>query len=432
MTRSRNPLTAAEKRQILERKRAGECLAAIARELQCSFYTVRKWWRCGRDGQERQRRGRPVCGALSTYPSDLRAKAIELKRSHPHWGPLNVRLELQRVFPWATDAWPSPASLARLFKERCPEAVQARTRRAYPEHAPVHVQYPHQRWQVDAQEGLALVPQEKVNLLDVYDPSGLAIGSHAFVTTTPKRSRKLTLRETQQALREDFASWGLPEEIQTDHEAVYMGSRDENFPSRFTLWLVGLGIEHVPSRPARPTDQAQVERHHRTQADLVWREQVFAQREDLQQALEEGTRRSNEEFPSQAGHCHGQPPLQAYPFARASGRPFDPAQEWWLFDLRRMQTFLAQFVCVRQVSTTGIATLSGHRYYVGKAYAGQSVSAQFIPQTNAFRFQTSDGILIRDLPAHGFNQADILGYEPVHLPAPQPFQLPLPIPLQGV
>jgi hypothetical protein len=46
------------------------------------------------------------------------------------------------------------------------------------------------------------------------------------------------LSETQQSLREDFARWGLPEEIQTDHEGVYVGSADENFPSLFTLWLV--------------------------------------------------------------------------------------------------------------------------------------------------------------------------------------------------
>src|SRR5512138_1233394 len=120
MTHSRNPLTAAEKRQILECKRAGKSLATIASELQCSFYTVRKWWRSGRDGRETQRRGRPVRGPLSTYPSDLVAQAIAIKNAHPHWGPLNVRLELPRGFSGKVEAWPSPASLARLFRERCP------------------------------------------------------------------------------------------------------------------------------------------------------------------------------------------------------------------------------------------------------------------------------------------------------------------------
>jgi len=35
-------------------------------------------------------------------------------------------------------------------------------------------------------------------------------------------------------------------------------------PSQLTLWLIGLGVEHRFSRPNTPTDQAQIERTHRT------------------------------------------------------------------------------------------------------------------------------------------------------------------------
>ena len=101
------------------------------------------------------------------------------------------------------------------------------------------------------------------------------IASQAFLTTTTQRWRKLTLAEIQATLRTAFAQWGLPLEIQTDREVVYVGSADTNFPSAFTLWLTGLGIQHVVSRSRRPTDQAQVERNHRTLGDMAWKDQTL-------------------------------------------------------------------------------------------------------------------------------------------------------------
>ncbi len=45
-----------------------------------------------------------------------------------------------------------------------------------------------------------------------------------------------------------------------------------------------------------------------------------------------------------AADCQGQPPLSVHPAARVSGRPFQPELEWQLFDLHRVDTFLAQQV----------------------------------------------------------------------------------------
>jgi len=62
-----------------------------------------------------------------------------------------------------------------------------------------------------------------------------------------------------------FARWGtLPDEVQTDGEAVLIGRPQDTFPSPFTLWLRGLGITHLRIRPGKPTDNAEVERCHRT------------------------------------------------------------------------------------------------------------------------------------------------------------------------
>ena len=60
--------------------------------------------------------------------------------------------------------------------------------------------------------------------------------------------------------------------------------READFPSQFTLWLVGLGIRHIPSRDRRPTDQGHIERNHRTLAEMSWADSHFADVAQLQAA----------------------------------------------------------------------------------------------------------------------------------------------------
>lgn len=428
----RRPLTVAEQERIVQYKQEGWRLKDIAAELHCSVYTVRKYWRRQRDKQAVKPRGRPRSGTLSSYAAEIVEEAVKMKQEHPGWGAVTVRLKLAEKLGKPVEELPSRSRLAALFKERCRQAVQERNKRTYPEKPPSAVVRPHQRWQMDAQEGLSMVAGEKVNLLNLRDPLGLMIGSKAFLTTTAKRWRKITLQEVQATLREAFREWGLPEEIQTDHETVYVGSSDENYPSLFTIWLAGLGIDHLTSRPARPTDQSAVEREHRTIFDMACKGQTFSDLASLQDTLDETRTFYNQTYPSQAAHCQGKPPLQVYPFAHSSGRPFDPNQEWLLFDLERAYRFVSRYIAIRQVSKNGRVSVLGHYYTLGAKYAGQLISARFVPETRCFCFRSQQGETIKSLPARGLSKEDILGYAVVELPAPQTFQLPLPIPLAGV
>jgi transposase InsO family protein len=425
----RAPLTKAEKEFILQRKRVGATLGQIAQELACSLETTRKWWRLGQKGCLQRPRGRPKRGALSTYPEALRVKAVELKRAHAHWGPASIKLELERDAQWQGVQLPSDARLSVLFREVCPDAVQPRSRRPTRPQS-CTVKNPHQRWQLDAKEGVR-VGNQFANLLEVCDRfTGLMIAAQAFITTTPKRWRRLSLAEQQQTLRWAFQSWGLPLEVQTDQDGVYIPTEDPQFPSLFTLWLVGLGVTHVTSRPYRPTDQGSIERNHRTLGDFAYQDQQFEQLPDLQQALDQHRLRYNQAFPSQAAHCNGHPPLVAFPDARSTGRPYHPGAEWELFRLERIDAYLAQFVWTRPVMTNGIVHLGKQRYYVGRRFKGQRVSIQFLPAIRSFHFQTADGQWSKDIRARGLSKEDILGFVPAHLALPVGFQYPLP--LKGV
>ncbi len=428
MMTTRKPLTAVEKQYIYQRKQVGATLGQIAQELNCSQETVRKWWRHLRDQTQPRRRGRPAHGILSSYPAAVRERAVALKRAHPHWGPATVKLELKRQLALPEAELPSAARLSALFQVACPEAVQPRRRRQYPEQPPPTVLHPHQRWQIDGQEKVPVGTDDVATILNVRDPVGaLMIASRAFITTTQKGWRKLDLFEVQDTLRLAFIEWGLPLEIQTDREVVYVGPADADFPSPFTLWLVGLGLKHIVSRERRPTDNAQVERNHRTLGDMAWKDQTGTTLAALQASLDEHRRRHNEEFPVRAADCRGRPPLQVRPWARHSGRPYHPGYEWDLFDLDRIDTFLASHVWIRTVSATGRVSVGGHYYYVGRRHLNAPVSVRFIPQRRTFRFQLEDGTLVADLSAVGLDKANLIGYIPTDLVCPALFQLPLPL-----
>lgn len=428
---SRAPLTQAEKGYLVARQAAGARLAEIAATLRCSVETVRKWWRKHRRGEATRPRGRPARGILSTYPPDVRARAIALKRAHPHWGPANVRVELQHQLQLAPAALPSEARLTALFKAVCPDAVQPRHRQQYPERPPGRATRPHQRWQIDGKEKVPVGERDVVTVLNVRDPAGaLMIASRAIVTTTDQAWRKVTLPEVQDVLRTAFQEWGCPLEIQTDHEVVYTGAPAYDFPSPFTLWLVGLNMRHVTSRSRRPTDQPQVERTHRTLGDMAWKDERFSVVEALQQTLDDRRHRYNAELPVKAADCEGHPPLTVHPEAQYSGRPFQVDLEWELFDLNRVDAFLAQHVWTRHISATGTVCLGHRYYYVGRQHLNQAVAVRFIPVTRAFRFELPDGTFVNELSALGLDQVDLIGHMPITAAMPVIFQLPLP--LQGV
>ena len=75
--------------------------------------------------------------------------------------------------------------------------------------------------------------------------------------------------------------------------------------SLFTLWLVGLGIEHIVSRSRHPTDQPHVERSHRTLKERTLENQEFESAEALQKQVDADWQELNAACPSRAPGCGG-------------------------------------------------------------------------------------------------------------------------------
>ncbi len=112
----RGQATTLEQRvEIVERAKAGETDAQIARGLGLSSWTVRKWRRKGeKEGRVglSPPQGRPATGALGTVSLRMRKAVRELRESHPGWGPLTLRVELEMDVRFAEDRIPSRSRIA--------------------------------------------------------------------------------------------------------------------------------------------------------------------------------------------------------------------------------------------------------------------------------------------------------------------------------
>jgi len=114
---NRPPLTRAELEELVRLKQAGASHSRVAQALRCSPETVRKHWKRYRHGQIPRKRGRPARGTLSTFPELVRQTALSLKKSHSHWGPANVLIELRKQPELEGQRLPSVSRLAVFFQE---------------------------------------------------------------------------------------------------------------------------------------------------------------------------------------------------------------------------------------------------------------------------------------------------------------------------
>jgi transposase InsO family protein len=362
---------------------------------------------------------------LSTFDPTVADRALHWQRKHPKRGPTRI-LEDMKQDDMLTDLrLPKPRTLAEFFRSACPELLQKRQPRPAPPHRAEQI---HELWQVDGKENIRLEKGTIATVLDVREPAACAfLVNRAHEVQTEKGWRKLTLRENQDDLRLAFTEFGLPVGIQTDREVVYGRPPEEAFPSLFTLWLVGLGVEHHFTRPGQPTDQPHVERGHRTLFDWMEGPEPPPNLTALQADLDEARYQHNEVLPSQAGDCDGRPPFQAHPEVLQPLRPYHSSVELELFSLDRVDRFLARFSWQHKVTQSGQVSLHGHLYYVGTVHGGKTVDVRFDPADRHFVFtDAKTGEELKRRPTHGLDTATITGLEVPTPPPEGPIQLSFP------
>jgi len=402
---------------FFQRHQRGETYQAIARSEGVSFECVRYWCR-------RQRAGgscfmpyhRPPSGLLSRFDPKVPYCILRLRLQHPRWGPNRLRYHLGKRLSLRGLPLPSEAEIGRYLHQwnRFRRRIKPKTVTQRPE-APTHV---HQRWQLDFKVQIALKDCSQVDLYTCRDPFGeVCIDAHLVPNGRVGTKGKRPSFETAQAfLRSCFARWHtLPDEIQTDGEPALSGrSGGTFFPTRFTLWLQGLGVDYLVTRSGKPTDNAEVERCHRTLNDYVIKGQEHLGAMPLQAALDQAVYDLAYDLPSQADGCHGRPPVEAHPDLLQPRRVYRPEHELALFDLKRVDTYLSTFTWNSTVTKNGEVSIGESFYYPGYKHRGQEVVVRFDAATREFVFYSArepDEILAR-CRAKRLDVADLTGLGP--------------------
>ena len=375
MARRGDMTSLAERLTIRDRAAEGATDATIARELHRSIWTIRKWRRRGQTGTMTAlatRLGRPADGPLSTWPADLKAHILSLRRTHPGWGALTIRVELQRDPAWKGQRLPSRARIgALLHAAGLTRRHQHHTTLPEPDHPPNPA--PHERWKLDAKGPAAVTGVGVVSVINSID-----VGSRVKIESMPAPCAAPNREDDQIALCRGFLTYGLPEHVSFDRGTVFFDTTSPSpFPTRIHLWLIALGVQVQFTRARRPTDHGIIERHHQTMDAQVTRGQTWADLVALWQGLDDRRDVLNTRLPCRP--CGDQPPLQADALATHSGRPYQPEWENDLRDLSRVGTYLAGAYWVRQGSPNGAIGLGGTKYWVGPAIANQGVKITFDP-----------------------------------------------------
>lgn len=264
--------TVRERQAFYERHQAGKTYAEIAQADGVSLECVRYWCRRQQAGGPCQSQyHRQAAGLLSGFDPLVRYSILRLKLAHPRWGPQWLRYHLTKRSSLRGLKLPSPSAMGR-YLHRWSRFRRQRQKKAPDRPRPHQPTAVPQQWQIDFKTDLKLQDGSGVSLHTIRDPVGEAcLNAVIFPTEKVKpRPQRVSLEQVRTVLRRCFAQWHtLPDEIQTDGEPVLVAPADEAFPSPFTLWLAGLGVSHQVIRAGKPTDNAEVERCHRTITDYA-------------------------------------------------------------------------------------------------------------------------------------------------------------------
>jgi len=386
----RQHTTPDQRRTFYKLHQEGLSYTDIADEHDVSRECVRYWCRRQRDGGScRTVYHKGARGILGRFDWRVRYYVLRLRLQHPRWGPRSIRHHLGKHRSLRGLSLPSVAQIGR-YLHQWPRFRRKPKRKRLDSRSDPPTQV-HQRHQFDFKTNITLQDGTLVDLHTIRDPVGEACIGAVLHTTEQvhTRTKRVSVEDARSTLRRSWDHWGtLPDELQTDGEPTLVAQSDDDLPSTFTLWLTGLGVKHIVTRAGRATDNAEVERCHRTVNDyaIVGNEKQAVAK--LQSILDEAVLELAFELPSRAEGCAGRTPVEAHPELLEPKRPFRAEHELALFDLRRVDTFLSTFTWTRKVSKTGQIGMGGqHEYYsVGRAYARKEVVVRFDPADRHFVF----------------------------------------------
>jgi transposase len=391
--------------QMIELKNQGLTAAEVARRLGLSVSCVKKFWRRfrreGEAGLHRRSR-RPHEAHPRQMNAVVRTAILKIKRAHPHWGAQFIQGELRRR---RFRPLPHRRTIERFLKRHSEFPLRCYRRRMLPVDSRRATRR-HELWQMDFKTNHRFRnSQQRASFVEIRD---MASTLSITIEPLPQGRSGLTSREAADVCRRAFSRVKrLPEAIRTDHGSCFVAPEYDSFPTEFTLYLWGLGVEHELIPVRRPARNGGIERDMRTLTEQFLDDYRYRGRSRLERDAEEFAAFRNRYVPSRSVRCGGRTAAETAARLPMAGRPYAPARERTLFDVGRIYDQLAARRWRRTVTPSGYVSLGHSRYYLGRAWRRQPVELRFDRATCEVVAVSGDAELKR-WPIRGLSYEDIV------------------------
>jgi transposase InsO family protein len=403
----RRPTVLVELKLVEQRYRAvidvldGMSVTDVARRNGVSRQTLHTWLRRYAEG------GMAGLADKSSKPEScphqmaplIEAKVVELRRSHPRWGPRSIRTQLAKE---GFSPVPGRSSIYRtLVRHHLLEPTPRK--RARSDYKRWERSRSMELWQMDIVGRFHLNDGTEVKVVTGVD-------DHSRFCICASVVARATARPVCEALQWALRTHGVPDQILTDNGKVFTARFGQGpGPVLFDRICANNGVRHLLTAPYSPTTTGKVERFHKTMRSdfLIDHDRVHQNIEALQGALDEWVCEYNTERPHQS--LGDRPPAERFALA--------PSHR--VADLEMPQ--IPDEVPLserppgvsRWVDQRGSITLGGLRYRVGATFAGESVEvvvrsglveilhAGVLVATHAERRRTDKGSKPQSAPRSG-------------------------------
>ncbi len=291
---------------------------------------------------------------------EIEARIVELRRSHPGWGPRTILNKLRREL----ESVPSRSAIYRcLVRHRLIDPKKRRRRRE--DYKRWERARSMELWQCDVMGRVFLTNGREIKVIT-------GIDDHSRFCVIAKVVARATARPVCDALLEALSTHGIPEQILTDNGKVFTG-RLARKPANvlFDRICLNNGIRHLLTAPYSPTTTGKVERLHKTMRKEFFSQHSFDTIEQCQAALDVWVVDYNNEREHQS--LGDVPPIRRFELAGvASLEVIDGDVAVEEEPPPRPKTVS------RRVDRAGRISILKHRYHVGRHLSGEAVTIESV------------------------------------------------------
>jgi transposase InsO family protein len=291
---------------------------------------------------------------------EIEARIVEMRRSHPGWGPRTILNKLRREL----ERPPSRAAIYRcLVRHRLIQPKPRRRRRD--DYKRWERDRSMELWQVDVMGNVRLASGLQLSVVT-------GIDDHSRFCVVAKVVAQATARPVCDALLEALHAYGIPEQILTDNGKVFTGRLGRK-PANvlFDRICLNNGIRHLLTAPYSPTTTGKVERFHRTLRKDFFSDNSFDSIEEMQAALDVWVVNYNNEREHQS--LGDVPPIRRFELARPTSLEVIDGDV-----VTDEEPQPPKKVATRRVDHHGRISILKHRYHVGRHLAGEAVTIESV------------------------------------------------------